>query len=66
MDPKGDYEDFELPLEKPGESVFFSYQTYHKLFVERWSFTVGALTLALAALFVLVTTGKTGVYPRLL
>lgn len=58
MDPKGDYEDFELPLENQEKASFFSYQTYHKLFVERWSFTVGALTLALAALFVLVTTGK--------
>jgi hypothetical protein len=58
MDPKGDYEDFELPLDNRDKDSFFSYQTYHKLFVERWSFTVGALALALGAVFVLVTTDK--------
>lgn len=59
MDPKGDYEDFEKPLlPDTKERKFFSYETYHKLFVERWSFTVGSLVLALGAIFVLVTTNK--------
>lgn len=58
LDPKGDYEDFELPLVDSKKHSFFSAQTYHKFFVERWNFTVGALTLAIAAIFVLVTTGK--------
>lgn len=58
LDPKGDYEDFELPLEKSKEHGFFSYENYHTLFVERWSFVVGALALAAMAIFVLVTTGK--------
>lgn len=60
MDPKGDYEDFELPLEESltKEKKFFSYSTYHKLFVERWSFTIGSLALAFGAIFVLATTNK--------
>ncbi|MFM1514321.1 YeeE/YedE family protein [Helcococcus ovis] len=59
MDPKGDYEDIEKEL-APNlkESKFFSYSTYHKLFVERWSFTIGSLMLAMFAIFVLVTTNK--------
>lgn len=59
MDTHGDWEDFEKPLDTEGkESKFFSYETYHKLFVERWSFTVGSLVLAFGAIFVLVTTNK--------
>lgn len=60
MDPKGDYEEFELPLEESftKERKFFSYGTYHKLFVERWSFTIGSLALAFGAIFVLATTNK--------
>ena len=58
MDPKGDYEPIELPLADQEKAPFFSYATYHKIFVERWSFTVGALALAFGALFVLVTTDK--------
>ena len=57
-DPKGDYEDFEKPLKLTEPQPFFSYATYHKLFIERWSFTVGALVLALASIFVMVTTNK--------
>jgi len=60
MDPKGDYEDLEksLDVQDVTERKFFSYETYHKLFVERWSFTVGSLVLAMGAIFVLVTQGK--------
>ncbi|WP_423188734.1 YeeE/YedE family protein [Alkalibacterium sp. f15] len=58
MDPKGDYEEFEKPLNADEQTPFFSYQTYHKLFIQRWSFTLGALILAFGALFVLVTTNK--------
>ncbi len=57
QDPKGDYEDFELPYSGEDRS-FFSYATYHKLFIERWDFVVGALALAFGAVFVMVTTGK--------
>ncbi|WP_051237707.1 YeeE/YedE family protein [Lacticigenium naphthae] len=58
MDPKGDYEEFEKPLSSDVEAPFFSYETYHKFFIQRWSFVVGALVLAFGALFVLVTTNK--------
>lgn len=58
LDPKGDYEDFELPLKDVKEPGFFNSKVYHKLFIERWSFTFGALALAIMAIFVLVTTGK--------
>ncbi|MGM0523982.1 MAG: YeeE/YedE family protein [Bacillota bacterium] len=58
MDPKGDYEDFEKPLDQSKKTSFFSQHTYHKLFVERWGFKLGALALALGAIFVLVTTDK--------
>lgn len=56
-DPMGDYEEFERPLlHNPNDSSFF--RVYHKLFVERWSFNKGALMLAIAAIFVMVTTNK--------
>ncbi|MDO5714025.1 MAG: YeeE/YedE family protein [Tissierellia bacterium] len=58
MDPKGDYEEFEKPLPNKEVRKFFSYETYHKLFVERWSFTVGSLVLAIGAIFVMVTMHK--------
>lgn len=58
LDEKGDWEDFEKPLENKGEKRFFSYETYHKLFIERWTFTVGSLVLAGGAIFVLATTNK--------
>lgn len=62
MDPLGDYEDFEKPLPKPenmNEPIkIFSYRTYHKLFVQRWSFIVGTVALALAAIYVMVSQQK--------
>ncbi|TGD22035.1 YeeE/YedE family protein [Companilactobacillus suantsaicola] len=57
--PKSDYLDFEKPLPETKESVKpFSWRTYHKFFVERWSFLTGAVGIAIGAIFVLVTTGK--------
>lgn len=56
-DPMGDYEEYELPYASEGHP-FFSYPTYHKLFVERWDFLVGASAIAFGAIFVMVTTGK--------
>lgn len=60
LDPLGDYEGSELPLEldKKEKVKFFSYETYHKFFVERWSFVTGSVALAFAALYVMVTAGK--------
>lgn len=59
MDPMGDYEDFEKPLETGTEEVkFFSFKTYHKFFVERWNFTFGALILAFFAIMVMMFFNK--------
>lgn len=57
-DPQGDWEEFEHPLMLDGSEKFFSYETYHKFFIERWNFMLGALVLALGAIFVMVTMGK--------
>lgn len=54
----GDWEVFEQPLAVEQTPKFFSYETYHKFFVERWSFMVGAFVLTVGATFVMVTTGK--------
>lgn len=51
------YEDWQLPLEQKGEFKLFSYATYHKLFVERWSFTVAAFLVAILYTFIMNTTG---------
>ncbi|MDO4432549.1 MAG: YeeE/YedE family protein [Aerococcaceae bacterium] len=59
IDPVGDYEDFEKPLETNSKEIkFFSYETYHKIFVERWSFLVGSFALAIGAIFVMAGTHK--------
>lgn len=60
MDPLGDWEDFERPLstESSVETSLFSYKTYHKLFIERWSFKTGAIVIAVICTFILVTTNK--------
>lgn len=51
------YEEWQKPLLKPKEYKFFSKETYHKLFVERWSFNIGAVLTALMFIFILNTTG---------
>ncbi len=52
------YEDIEKPVEMDPDKGFFSYQTYHKLFVERWSFMTGALIISLIFAFIYVAAGK--------
>jgi len=52
------FEKDELPLPVEEEFKFFSYKTYHKFFVERWSFLKGGILLSIAFIFVLNTTGK--------
>ncbi|WP_245994721.1 YeeE/YedE family protein [Companilactobacillus furfuricola] len=57
--PKSDYLDFEKPLPETKEPIKpFSWSTYHKFFVERWSFMTGIVGIAIGAIFVLITTGK--------
>lgn len=58
LDPKGDYEDFEKPLQDDYNLPTNFDKVYHKLFVERWSFVKGSLILTMGAVFVIVATGK--------
>lgn len=51
------YEDIEKPLDYDS-APFFSYETYHRMFIQRWSFMRGGLLLAIMFIFVLVQTGK--------
>lgn len=59
-DPKGDWENFEKPVTdiKASETSLLSYKTYHRLFVERWTFNTGALVIAIICSFILLATGK--------
>ncbi|SCG82541.1 UPF0394 inner membrane protein [Proteiniborus sp. DW1] len=61
------YEADELPLKEKGQFKFFSYNTYHKFFVERWSFTKGAILTSVMFIFIINTTGNSwgvsGGYP---
>lgn len=52
------YEENELPMEEKKGFKLFSYQTYHKFFVERWSFFTGGLLIAALFIFIINTTGK--------
>src|SRR5699024_3345214 len=53
LDPKGDWEKDEKPLDEVEEYSFISFHTYHKLFIERISFKTTGLLLAVLATFVL-------------
>lgn len=52
------YEGYEKPLSEVKEYKFFSKETYHKLFVERWSFTRGGILIAVMFVFIMNTTGS--------
>lgn len=52
------YEEWQKPLPKPENYKFFSKETYHKFFVERWSFITGAVLTALIFIFIINTTGS--------
>lgn len=60
LDPYGDWETFEQPLKNDHESEvsFFSHKIYHKFFIERLSFTKGAILVAIICTFILLTTHK--------
>ncbi|NTW72101.1 MAG: YeeE/YedE family protein, partial [Eubacteriaceae bacterium] len=62
-----EYEDFEESLKKDEELFdLFSFKTYHKLFVERWSFMTGGILLAILFVAIIATAGMswgvTGVF----
>lgn len=60
---EGHFEELEfaeedLPIEESEDDSFFSFKTYHKFFMERWTFMTGGFLLALMFMFVVNTTGK--------
>lgn len=55
---KESYEDWQKPLPESDKFKLFSKETYHKLFVERWSFTTGAVLLTLMFVFIINSTGS--------
>lgn len=52
------FEDGEKPLESSKDFKFFSKETYHKFFVERWTFMTGGILIAMMFIFILNTTGS--------
>ncbi|QSX09104.1 YeeE/YedE family protein [Alkalibacter rhizosphaerae] len=63
---KTQFADFEAPIQDDGPFQLFSFKTYHKLFVERWTFITGGILLAFLYVFIVVTSGTqwgvTGVF----
>ena len=51
------YEEQELPRDKDEDFKLFSYNTFHRIFVQRWSFMLGGILLAIMFAFILITTG---------
>ncbi len=51
------YEEQELPRGEGEDFKLFSYNTFHRLFVQRWSFMLGGILLAIMFAFILITTG---------
>ncbi|WKY45666.1 YeeE/YedE family protein [Eubacteriaceae bacterium ES2] len=49
------YEDEEMPIKDEVPFKLFSYPTFHKLFVQRWSFMTGGILLAIMFGFILIT-----------
>lgn len=54
---KPQYEEIEKDLDYDN-APFFSYETYHRLFIKRWSFMRGGILLAIMFIFVLVQTNR--------
>lgn len=52
------YEENEKPLNNNKSHKFFSYETYHKFFIERWSFYTGSVLIAIMFIFIMTTTGS--------
>ncbi len=55
---KIEYEEWEKELPESVEYKFFSKETYHKFFVQRWSFYTGAVLLTVMFEVILLTSGK--------
>ena len=61
-----EYSPDQRSLEESEDFDLFSYETYHKFFVERWDYITGGLLIAVMFIFVMNTTGTdwgiTGAY----
>lgn len=53
------FADFEAPIKDKGPFKLFSFNTYHKFFVERWTFMTGGILLAFLFVFIIYTAGMT-------
>lgn len=51
------YEEWEKEQPQPKEFKLFSKETYHKMFVQRWSYITGAVFIMIMFVTILVTTG---------
>lgn len=58
MTPDSDYQDFEKPLKDEVETTSMFWSIYHKLFVERWNFIIGAIVLSIVSTGLLIFNGK--------
>lgn len=52
-----EYKDYEKEIKTNSDYKFFSKETYHKFFVQRWSLYTGANLLMIMFVWILVTTG---------
>jgi len=52
------YANWEKPLSKAVKYKFFSKETYHKFFIQRWSYYTGAVLITLMFEVILITSGK--------
>ncbi|EQK43738.1 sulfur transport family protein [[Clostridium] bifermentans ATCC 638] len=53
-----EYADWEKELPEQKKYKFFSKKTYHKFFIERWSFNKGAVVFSILFLSLLIVSGK--------
>ncbi|CCQ92858.1 Transporter [[Clostridium] ultunense Esp] len=53
-----EYEEWQKPLPRAENYKFFSMETYHKFFVQRWSFTAGAILMTIVFIFIINSTGS--------
>lgn len=57
---KPEFEDFEKPIPPKQNFSLFSWETYHKFFIERWTFYRGGLLLAIFGAIVIAANAANG------
>lgn len=57
-----EYDDIEkpLPIDKNKKFSFFSKESYHKFFVQRWNFMTGGVLLSVIAIIVVIANAENG------